>query len=255
MKRTLYVISEGRTEVNFVKQVLTIHLLAFDWVVIPITLRTGSNKAGVRKGGWRRSRGYEHAIAEIHRVLKTHRNVMYTTFFDLYGFPSDIPCYEEAKSLSSPQEKALRYERQLKEDIADLFSDGSGFRDEMFIPYIQPYEFECFLFIDPKISATVLSVGDAGKAENIEDSIAGVSHSFETPEHINNSQDTAPSKRLAKFVPGFDKNKAGKSGLSWRVAEEIGIERIRKECPHFSEWLLSLERMPINEQIESCPGG
>ena len=241
MLRMLYVISEGRTECAFIKHVLAEHLLAFGWIAQPITLITGRNTAGVRKGGWRRTGGYGHAVKETWRAIATHKNAVHTTFFDLYGFPTDAPCYEKAKTVTSPQEKARLYENQLKKDVAYMFAEDASYRGDLFIPYVQPYEFECFFFIDPERSAAELSYGNAVIARKIDTELANTARDFETPEHINNDPDTAPSKRLEKLVPGFVKNKAGKSGLSWKIAQEIGVQRIRQSCQHFDDWLTTIE--------------
>jgi len=44
------------------------------------------------------------------------------------------------------------------------------------------------------------------------------------------------------MIPGYRKNKVGRSGFSWRVAKEIGIEKISRECHHFNEWMNALRR-------------
>jgi hypothetical protein len=53
---------------------------------------------------------------------------------------------------------------------------------------------------------------------------------------INDGFETAPSKRILKEIPEYDKVTAGVS-----VAGKIGIETLRAKCRHFSEWLAKLE--------------
>jgi hypothetical protein len=59
-----------------------------------------------------------------------------------------------------------------------------------------------------------------------------------TPEDINNSQETAPSKRLAKIFPYGRYGKVEHGAL---IAEAIGIETIRAKCPKFDAWITHLE--------------
>lgn len=232
MMRELYIISEGRTESDFVKNVLAEHLVQFDWITIPITLPTGKNKTGVHKGGWRSSQGYQHAIQQIRKVISINKDAVYTTLFDYYGFPAYIPCYHEAKSISSPYGKVELYERQLKKDC----------NHSKFIPYVQPHEFEALLFVDIDATADMLSYGDVALVSKLKTEFKLIMAQFETPEHINHGLNTAPSKRIERLVPGFVKNKAGSHGFSWKAVQKAGISNIRLKCVHFNEWLKTLEQ-------------
>ena len=58
---------------------------------------------------------------------------------------------------------------------------------------------------------------------------------FSTPEEINDSPVTAPSKRVEKLVEGYEKPLHGTLAVL-----EIGLETIRGECPHFRAWLAQL---------------
>ena len=61
-----------------------------------------------------------------------------------------------------------------------------------------------------------------------------------SPEHINDGPETHPSARLACLRdPSYSKPLHGS-----RVAERIGIERIRGECQHFDAWLSRIEGLP-----------
>lgn len=66
-----------------------------------------------------------------------------------------------------------------------------------------------------------------------------IRNSFAAPEEIDDSPDTAPSKRIDKLVPGHRKPVSGTL-----AAQAIGLPRIRRECPHFSHWLDRLESLP-----------
>lgn len=60
-----------------------------------------------------------------------------------------------------------------------------------------------------------------------------------SPEEINDSPVTAPSKRVALLVPGYQKPLLGLLAVL-----EIGLDAIRRECPHFRAWLDTLEGWP-----------
>lgn len=71
--------------------------------------------------------------------------------------------------------------------------------------------------------------------ENLE----AVAQSFgNRPEKIDNGPDTAPSKRILKEIPEYDKVAAGVDTL-----ELVGIDTLKEACPHFSEWVEKLVRI------------
>jgi hypothetical protein len=63
------------------------------------------------------------------------------------------------------------------------------------------------------------------------------------PEEINESPETAPSKRIIKYFPAY----AGqKSQVGPLIAQDIGLSKLRERCLHFNEWIIKLEN--INRQ-------
>ncbi len=65
---------------------------------------------------------------------------------------------------------------------------------------------------------------------------------FGNPEQINDSLETAPSKRVAGVLHGYQKLLMGV-----RVAKEIGIETIREACPQFGNWIDCLKSIARNQ--------
>ena len=61
---------------------------------------------------------------------------------------------------------------------------------------------------------------------------------FDSPEQINDSPMTAPSKRLINLFPGYEKVVFGEL-----VASQIGLEVIRERCRHFHAWVTTLEQL------------
>jgi len=60
----------------------------------------------------------------------------------------------------------------------------------------------------------------------------------QNPELIDDGPETAPSKRILREIPEYDKATAGVS-----VAAHIGLPTLRKKCRHFDEWVTQLESL------------
>ncbi len=95
------------------------------------------------------------------------------------------------------------------------------------------HEFEGLLFSD----CGRFSVG-IGRPD-LKTAFQAVRDKFSSPEEINDSPLTAPSKRVEQLVPGYQKPLLGTLAVL-----EIGLDAICRECPHFREWLQQLERWP-----------
>ena len=95
------------------------------------------------------------------------------------------------------------------------------------------HEFEALLFSSPEGLAASLY-----KPELVE-LFAAIRNQFASPEEINDSCETAPSKRILKLYPDYQKRLEGAL-----AAIEIGLETMRSECQHFNDWLSRLERIP-----------
>jgi hypothetical protein len=146
---------------------------------------------------------------------------------DLYGLGAGFPGTPLAANLPG-MEKAGRIEEAVKADICDTIPDSRP--DIRFLPYIQLHEFEGLLFSDP--SAFAASLGRPDLVQPFQ-TIRG---QFATPEDIDDSPDTAPSKRVIQAHPRY-----GKVLQGTKAAHAIGIATIRRECPHFRAWVERLE--------------
>lgn len=93
------------------------------------------------------------------------------------------------------------------------------------------HEFEALLFSDPKVLATGLESVEESSIQQIRGQFAG-------PEEINDSQQTAPSKRIARLDRSYQKVNDGVS-----IAMKIGLDLMRAECPHFNQWIGKLEAL------------
>ena len=143
--------------------------------------------------------------------------------FDLYGLPSDFPGYGDARGTSDPYEKARILEAALRDNIGDW----------RFIPYLQLHEYEALLFSEPE--QLVAQFTDRQSEIN---NLRAVADQAGNPELINESPDSAPSKRIIAEIPEYGGRKASAGPI---VAERIGLGNLRAKCRHFSEWIDRLE--------------
>jgi hypothetical protein len=73
---------------------------------------------------------------------------------------------------------------------------------------------------------------------NVAQQLTSIRSKFEHPEEINDHPDTCPSNRIRQLLPQYQKALHGPL-----IAQRIGLEQIRAECPHFAEWLAKLEKL------------
>lgn len=95
-----------------------------------------------------------------------------------------------------------------------------------FIPHIQFYEFEGLLFSSPKKLAN-----ESGHTE-LQQDFQQIRDQFDSPEHINNDPNSAPSKRIQVLIREYDKVIYGSL-----IALDIGLEEMRSECALFDSWV------------------
>lgn len=214
------ILCEGPTEERFVSKVLAPHLFSMGIVATPRSIGGANNYAKVRQ--------------QIILWLRQEPSTWLTTLVDLYGMNRRFPGYASAQAYQ-PRSKALWIEAQLKIDI-----EGEGVEQaQRFFPHVQLHEFEALLFADPAVLEDWLRLY-APLAPN---SLANIRTAFETPEHINDSPHTAPSKRIKGLVENYDKVTDG-----WLISQEIGLDKIRAECPHFNAWLAQIEALVALEE-------
>ncbi|MCM1511819.1 MAG: DUF4276 family protein [Oxalobacter formigenes] len=105
-------------------------------------------------------------------------------------------------------------------------------KNKHFIPCIQLHEFEALIPADPKQLGWEYLEHEKAIANLI------VMVGNQNPELINNSRETAPSKRILREIPEYNKATGGPA-----IAEKIGLSTHRKKCPHFHKWLSTLEQL------------
>lgn len=201
---------EGQTEDEFCKQVLQPYFRNMNIELTPVIVTTKRRNCAIKyKGG---CINLDRIKSEITKLLPSFDYV--TTFYDLYGF--DIAGTFTADEL------------EIK--IDNLFSN-----DRRLISYIQQYEFETLLFSEPSYYGEYFQASAKIDIEEIINSCGGV-------ESINNSRETAPSKRIDKFFNKYDE-KYDKVFHGASIADDIGLDIIKEECPRFAQWLSKIESL------------
>lgn len=214
------IVCEGSTEERFVR-----HVLATPFGYQSVFLLPRVINGRTRGGNLRRNK----VLRFLRNTLRERIDTYVTTMFDLYGLPSDFPGRLESVHVADPIERSRAIEREFRRITIDKIQC----RSDRFIPHIQPYEFESLLFSD------VTHFGDveARWKARVSD-LRRIRASFPSPEYINDGPHTHPSARL-EHLPGYRKPLHGAV-----ISQRIGLDRIRHECQHFSQWLDRIENLP-----------
>lgn len=222
----LYLFAEGQTEQTFADTLIKPHLALHEvFMNRPRLIAHARKKGQVHRGG---GRNYAPMKNDILRSLKEDSNsdVFFTTMIDLYAIHPDFPGLAESERMRQDPIRRVEFlEERFAEDIGD----------RRFIPYIQLHEYEAYLFSDP----TCFEYLDAERTKEIE-ALRAIASQYQTPELINDGQQTAPSKRIIAQFPDYGK---AKSIFGPLLAEQIGLQVIRSKCSHFHKWLSRLESL------------
>jgi hypothetical protein len=218
MSRVIAVV-EGQTEQGFVRDVLAPFLVTEN---VYMSARL-VGKPGHKGGDCR----YTRAKQDVLLLLRQESDTVVTTIFDFYALPDSWPGRTEARQALFSR-KAGIVETAVKKDI--LSELGTSFDESRFRPYVQMHEFEALLFSQP---ATICAVLRSPRSEG---EVQAIRDAFQNPEEINDGSTTAPSKRLRNVFTDYRKRTHGLI-----AAQRIGINAMRRDCPHFAEWLTMLE--------------
>ena len=219
----IYIVVEGQTEQTFVRDVLA-PKIAPDGIYL--------HSALIGKPGHKGGNNFERAKTDIGKFLRQRKNTYVSTMFDYFRIDSDWPGRSEILGKTqngvslTPIQKARILEDATTREIVTAFSgDNAASR---FIPYIEMHEFEALLFSNADILAEKIDI-DVSYIRNI-------LIEYNNPEEINDDPEKAPSKRLEALKSGYRKVANGKT-----ISQAIGIQKIRKQCVHFDNWLRKLE--------------
>lgn len=215
MKR-LIIICEGETEQEFCNDVLSSHFLSKKIFISAPTIK--KTNGGIASWGTLKK--------QIENHLKHENSAFVTTLIDFYGTPKDFYCLESDKVAKTNAMKVTNMEAGMKKNIESSLS-------YRFIPYIQLHEFESLAFCSLSVLKNNFKPEEADFP-----ALESVINAYPNPEDINNSLQTAPSKRLEKHIKGYNKPTYGAC-----LTTEIGLSAIREKCPRFNGWIEQLEKI------------
>lgn len=216
----VYIVVEGQTEEAFLNEVLA-----------PVLHRKGVRPSACligrpgRKGG---SVSYARTRNDIVRLLKQDRQAYCSTMIDFYGLGGGFPGTPPPPNIPALQ-KVIHIEQAMKAAInAEV---GEALRPDIrFVPYLQLHEFGALLFSAPTAFAHGIY------EPNLSTTFEKIRRAFATPEEIDDDPISAPSKRIIAAHPPYRKPLYGVLG-----AMAVGVDAMRRECPHFDQWVRQLE--------------
>ena len=223
MRRFVFIV-EGETEEAFVNTILRPYFQSCGLYNPVQCFKIKHTQGGMHK--------YSYVRNDVLNTIYEH-DVIVTTMFDLYAFPHSFPGYEESKDMSDHLKRVLFLEAKMKEDL----ECSQNRRFDNYIPYIQLHEFEALLFSS--------AIGFEALFEENEMDYKGIRkviEDFPNPEDINDSPETAPSKRMQRLIQGYNKVTYGIS-----LIEYIGIDTVLMKCPHFRGWIDAL-KVSLNDK-------
>lgn len=224
----VHVICEGQTEEMFVNEILTPVFFPKGIQLVPALVGKPGHKGGNFK--------FERLQADVKNRLLGDRTAYCTTFFDYYGLPQGFPGKDTLVAHADIRDKAAAVQDAMVDELIRLIGQDSMRR---FIPFVQMYEFEALLFSDP--DAFAIGVDRISLNQHLK----AIGAQFESPEHINNSPVTVPSKRIEALMADYQKPLMGTL-----AALEVGLDVMRAKCALFNDWLTRIESLLVtNEAI------
>lgn len=216
------VFAEGPSDEQFVKRVVAPALRHLQIFLKPQTLNTSRDACGGAVN-------FDRLKFNARNTLRQKPDAVLTTFLDLYGLDPGFPGFG-----TNPQTDIYQRTQLLEQALHEAIIAHVGCRPERFIPHIQPYEFEGLLFSD-----TDALICTEPEWPTYRQQLAAVRTAFPTPEHINNSYETKPAKRLENILhPTYKKTRHGPL-----AAEKVTLATMERECAHFRLWIEKLRSL------------
>ena len=215
----LYIIVEGQSEEKFIREILSPYFVSKNIFLYPERVITGRNRQGKAcKGGG-------------DSYIQKQKNYYFTTMIDLYALPNDFPKLKDAEEYYNNKYRYVSF-------LEEAFYEDIGYKN--FFPYIQLHEYETLLFCD--IDSIVDEFFDLEDNKLYEKIIKDI-QVYDNIELINDSKETAPSKRLDRYTNGEYCGR--KTTASINILKNIDIEIIKDRCKHFNAWLEKIQRLSL----------
>ncbi|MFF1816318.1 DUF4276 family protein [Kribbella sp. NPDC058245] len=213
--RQIAMVVEGQTESAFVSEILAPYMQPMGVYVTPVIVTTSRLADGTTfKGGGAVWRHYEN---DIRRLLGASHFHCVSILVDFYAYPRNAP---GSDCCGRPHEPRQCVERR----IAAM---GAAIDDRRFLPNVVLHEFETWVIAASMDTHHVL--GDESVAKRLQAEASSVDGDVEL---LNDSAATAPSKRVQKCWPDYDKVTDG-----IEVIREAGLTSVLEHCPGLRSWV------------------
>lgn len=195
------IVCEGPTEVDFIKKKLNKEYFN----PINISLKP----IAINKTAHQQSLEGNISVDRLVTFVKKAEFKIVTTLVDFYGF--------KKTDKKTPHEIEEELEARVNQ--------------EFFIPYLQVHETEALWFSDKNAIAGAKNANDQQQRM-----LSDIIQQYPNPEDINDSRETAPSKRLEKIFTDYKKIIDGN-----HIFDKISVKTMKSKCPRFAEWLDTIE--------------
>ncbi len=194
------VVCEGQTETDFIKRLNREYFNQIKISLKPIGIEPNKNLEG--------NISIDRVVSFLYRSSSNFP--ILTTFIDFYGM----------------KDKDNKTVDELEKELEDKFNRNNKY-SRIFIPYIQMHETEALWFSDINAivkvkNATILQI----------DKLNEINMKYSNPEDINNSYESAPSKRLKNIFSDYNKVIDGRL-----ISDKISLDVLKIKCPRFKEWI------------------
>jgi hypothetical protein len=234
MNMRLFVLCEGQTEDRFVKEILYPYLQNLGIYAMSIICETKRTVSKKYKGGVSK---YSKIKSDLEILCKGDPSAFVTTMFDYYKLPAETPGKGTIGDTSgmgiignTPDKGTTGNIYEKAQEIETAINTNLGEGRNLLVN-LTLHEFEGLLFSDV---TAFLGVAKADNKSVME--LGRIKSGFLSPEHINDSEETAPSKRIRRILPEYSKTLNG-----IEIAKKIGIDKITQECPHFKAWIENIK--------------
>jgi hypothetical protein len=212
--RQIAIVVEGQTESAFVSEILAPYLQAANVYATPVIVKTSRLADGTTFKGGGTWKHYEHDIRGLLRSSHLHR---VSILVDFYAYPRDAP---GATCCGRPHQPRR---------CADLriAAMAAAIGNPRFVPHVVLHEFETWVIAAATGTSHVL--GDEAVARLLQAQARSVNGDVEL---LNDSLATAPSKRVVRCWPDYDKVTDG-----IEVIREAGLPAVMERCPGLTTWI------------------
>ncbi len=213
--RQIAIVVEGQTESAFVSEILAPHLQPMNVYVTPVIVKTSRLADGTTfKGG---GMVWKHYANDIRRLLRASHLQCVSILVDFYAYPRNAPGADCCTRPHRPRQCTELRIAAMAEAVAD----------PRFVPHVVLHEFETWVIGAAMGTSHVL--GDEAVAKRLQAQAQSVDGDVEL---LNDSSATAPSKRVLKSWPDYDKVTDG-----IEVIREAGLPVILERCPGLRGWV------------------